>query len=81
MTDWFVWISPHSSQYCEVSKKLHTKKGFGECLSVIEDAVNSDLENLRKWMATKIFIGYFNPAWRPNYENIIISFSTILVYE
>jgi hypothetical protein len=25
--------------------------------------------------------GYFNPTWRPNYENIIISFSNILVYE
>jgi hypothetical protein len=23
-------------------------------------------------MAPKIFIGYFNPTWRPNYENIII---------
>jgi hypothetical protein len=32
-------------------------------------------------MATKIFIDYFNPTWRPNYENIIISFSNILVYE
>jgi hypothetical protein len=31
-------------------------------------------------MAPKI-IGYFNPTWRPNYENIIISFSNILVYE
>jgi hypothetical protein len=29
-------------------------------------------------MATNIFIGYFNPTWRPNYENIIISFSNIL---
>jgi hypothetical protein len=32
-------------------------------------------------MAPKIFIGYLNPTWRPNYENIIISFSNILVYE
>jgi hypothetical protein len=32
-------------------------------------------------MAPKIFIGYFNPTWRPNYENIIILFSNILVYE
>jgi hypothetical protein len=32
-------------------------------------------------MATKIFIGYFNSTWRPNYENIIISNSNILVYE
>jgi hypothetical protein len=32
-------------------------------------------------MAPNIFIGYFNPTWRPNYENIIISFSNILVYE
>jgi hypothetical protein len=32
-------------------------------------------------MATKIFIGYFNPTWQPKYENIIISFSNILVYE
>jgi hypothetical protein len=32
-------------------------------------------------MATNIFIGYFNPTWQPNYENIIISFSNILVYE
>jgi hypothetical protein len=32
-------------------------------------------------MAPKIFIAYFNPTWRPNYENIIISFSNILVYE
>jgi hypothetical protein len=32
-------------------------------------------------MATKIFIGYFNPTWQHNYENIIISFSNILVYE
>jgi hypothetical protein len=32
-------------------------------------------------MATKIFIGYFNPTWQQNYENIIISFSNILVYE
>jgi hypothetical protein len=32
-------------------------------------------------MVTEIFIGYFNPTWQPNYENIIISFSNILVYE
>jgi hypothetical protein len=32
-------------------------------------------------MATKIFIRYFNSTLRPNYENIIISFSNILVYE
>jgi hypothetical protein len=32
-------------------------------------------------MATNIFIGYFNPTWQSNYENIIISFSNILVYE
>jgi hypothetical protein len=32
-------------------------------------------------MAPKIFIDCFNPTWRPNYENIIISFSKILVYE
>ena len=32
-------------------------------------------------MATEIFIGYFNPTWQPNYENIVISFSNILVYE
>jgi hypothetical protein len=32
-------------------------------------------------MATEIFIGYFNSTWQPNYENIIISFLNILVYE
>ena len=32
-------------------------------------------------MASNIFIAYFNPTWRPNYENIILSFSNILVYE
>jgi hypothetical protein len=32
-------------------------------------------------MATKIFIRYVNSTWRPNYENIFISFSNILVYE
>ena len=32
-------------------------------------------------MAPNICIGYFNPTWQPNYENIIISFSNILVYE
>jgi exonuclease III len=35
MTDSFEF-SPHSSQYCEVSKKLHTKKGGGVGIYVAE---------------------------------------------